>query len=164
MPANPERQVNEYRDDHGVVITGLSLCVHNKLYPLEYISKCGVSLLIPNRKPGIFLLLLGLGAGLMAWSEWANPVPFINTMGVVLSHVEFIICVAAIIVLLGLIELLLLPKIYIVWIIFEGREIYVLESRNRIYAKEVAAVLSRRLRGYNRKSETKEVRSEVFAE
>lgn len=166
-PKNQEKQF-EYRDDQGVTITGLSLCVRQKLYPLEYISDCGESFLRPNRKPGIFLMMLGVGAGLMGLSEWSTPEPLLTTMGITFSHVEFVIMVASLILILSFIQLLFQPKRYIVWINFEGREFHVVESRNKNYIKKISSILSRRLSQYNKsehhKAKSKENRSVVYSE
>ena len=132
-----------YTDGHDVIITDSALRVRKHFYRLNGIMRHSLSIVKPNRIPGIFFIGLGLivlTVGLASGSEQSNELQiFSSTLGL---NIILIIC-GPVFLIAGVILLIALKEKYGVHIVTEQGEKDVLVSESREYISMVVDVLNK---------------------
>lgn len=143
-----------YQDGKGVTITALSFRVRNTLYPLDYITGYGISIIQPKLRSGMFMIVLGICVGLggmmnmneIKINEWHILIPTPEIFGGLISPVELLEGIALIFFLTGITVLLLARERYVLWINVGGQKMGTIVSCNKNYIEDVARALSKGLK------------------
>jgi hypothetical protein len=132
-----------YTDGREVTVTDTTLQVKNHEYRLDGVTGCGLTVLRPNRAPGIIVLLLGLlliVAGIMALIP-SDVIPDVQLGTKVFSANTLAIWGGAALALLGILILGLMRERYSVRIATaEGEKDAVVSDRQEYIAQIVDAI------------------------
>jgi hypothetical protein len=137
----PEKVI--YTDGHDVTVTDTTLQVRKHEYNLNGVTNCGMSVIRPQRAPGIVLLVLGLGLIIAGIMQAISPmmVPDMEIGGNVFSANTLALWVGGLIALIGLLVLGLVKERYAVRIATaEGEKDAVVSDRSEYIHQIVDAI------------------------
>lgn len=136
------REKTVYTDGKKVTITGYSLRVGKRLFPLEDLVRYGVARISPTRLPSIFFMTLGAG---VAASEYFRVipedvyywVPVVRLPGFEVPQGMLLFTVGAFLFFVGLVSLIVVPVRYAVRITTNMGTMNVIVSRRREYIERI---------------------------
>ena len=137
----PEKVI--YTDGHDVTVTDTTLQVKKQEYNLNGVTNCGMSVIRPQRVPGIILLVLGIGLIIAGVMQAISPtmVPDMEIGGNVFSANTLALWVGGLIALIGLLVLGLVKERYAVRIATaEGEKDAVVSDRSEYIHQIVDAI------------------------
>jgi uncharacterized membrane protein len=137
----PEKVI--YTDGHDVTVTDTTLQVKKQEYNLNGVMNCGMSVIRPQRAPGIVLLVLGIGLIIAGVMKAINPslIPDTEIGEKVFSANTLALWVGGVIALIGLLVLGLVRERYALRIITaEGEKDAVVSDRSEYIHQIVDAI------------------------
>src|SRR5690606_40101680 len=136
------REKTVYTDGKKVTITGYSLRVGKRLFPLEDLVKYGVARISPTRLPSILFISLGAGLAVMQYLRLIPAdvyywVPVVRIAGVEVPLNFLVFGTGSFLFFLGIISLIVVPTRYAVRITTNIGTMNVIVSRRREYIERV---------------------------
>lgn len=136
------REKTVYTDGKKVTITGYSLRVGKRLFPLEDLVKYGVARISPTRPPSVLFMSLGAGIAAVQYFRLIPEsvyywVPVARVAGVVIPQNVLVFGTGAFLFFLGLVSLVVVPVRYAVRITTNIGTMNVIVSRNRDYIERI---------------------------
>lgn len=136
------REKTVYTDGKKVTITGYSLRVGKRLFPLEDLVRYGVARISPTRIPSVIFMLLGAA---LAASQYLRLipenvyywVPVVRVAGFEVPQNIFVFGTGAFLFFLGAVSIIVVPVRYAVRITTNMGTMNVLVSRRRAYIEGV---------------------------
>jgi Family of unknown function (DUF6232) len=140
-----------YTDGRRVAVTGHSLRVGKRIYPLNDISRYGLSKIIPERKTGVLMVLAGIAIGATAWLEVIPDnvdqwIPSLAIYGFAIPKRELLESIGTGLFVSGLLALIFTPVRYSVRIAIGAGEMDVVTSRKKKYISQIVEGLGEGLR------------------
>jgi hypothetical protein len=131
-----------YTDGKKVTITGYSLRVGKRLFPLEDLVKYGVARISPTRLPSILFISLGAGLAVMQYLRLIPAdvyywVPVVRIAGVEVPQNILVFGTGAFLFFLGIVSLIVVPTRYAVRITTNIGTMNVIVSRRREYIERI---------------------------
>jgi hypothetical protein len=136
------REKTVYTDGKKVTITGYSLRVGKRLFPLEDLVKYGVARISPTRLPSILFISLGAGLAVMQYLRLIPAdvyywVPVVRIAGVEVPQNILVFGTGAFLFFLGIVSLIVVPTRYAVRITTNIGTMNVIVSRRREYIERI---------------------------
>lgn len=144
-------QKTVYTDGKRVTVTGLSLRVGGRLYPLHDITRYGFATVVPERRLAILMISIGIAIAAMGMLE-AIPayayqwIPAVTIQGYAIPPGELVNGSGLALIGLGLLALIAVPVRYAVRITTGAGEMNVVVSRRKAYIKRIVDGLGKALR------------------
>jgi hypothetical protein len=155
------REKTVYTDGKRVTVTGYSLRVGKRLYPLEDISRFGISRIVPARFPSV--ALMGLGAAIAAL-EFFKTIPYyvyywvpaFTVYDYKVSQSELLTGTGVLLFSIGFLSLIVVPVRYGVRINSHVGDMNVVVSRRKKYVERIVDAIGEGLRRNRNETRTEE--------
>jgi hypothetical protein len=136
------REKTVYTDGKKVTITGYSLRVGKRLFPLEDLVRYGVARISPTRLPSILFMSLGAGIAALQYLRLIPEtvyywIPVARIAGYEVPQNILVFGTGALLFFVGAVSLIVVPTRYAVRITTNVGTMNVIVSRNRDYIERV---------------------------
>ncbi|MFO7259374.1 MAG: DUF6232 family protein [Bacteroidota bacterium] len=158
------REKTVYTDGKKVTITGYSLRVGKRLFPLEDLVRYGVARISPTRLPSILFMSLGAGIAALQYLRLIPEtvyywIPVARIAGYEVPQNILVFGTGALLFFVGAVSLIVVPTRYAVRITTNVGTMNVIVSRNRDYIERVVDAIGTALHLRNMTEALKEERA-----